>query len=232
MKKIFKALEKCIIGFVVAWIISNKSSFISKPFYNVFNIFNIKNESLQISIVSLIVTSTIVILQHCFLYFISFFKPINIEINTDRNRIQFVPESENLYNSKKNEFEFVVTPGGYLTMFILKKCKLQLVLFFNPDYMNVGLENDSKWNFNNKLENSEFLECNSKVYYYVLEKYSIEGKEKSIYNTSVMLEMVPRLMKDRKSSLSYDIKGKFSKLIKILCKVRLCEFECKSEKVK
>lgn len=152
MKELFKAVAEFIVGIVAAFIVSDKSN----VFFICFRNFGINNGGIQNTLISLIVTFLVTMIDIGFKKLFSSLTPATIIVENDSNRITFIPQS-NEYIPKKLEFKCQINPGGRITMLLLKKLEAALILSFNPENINMDIEKDARWSLDSVSESaSEF----------------------------------------------------------------------------
>lgn len=227
MKRIFKVLFEFLVAFSTAIIVSNRSICLFKLLTNL----GIHNSNLQNTVISFIVTFianvALVFLSH--IYFKIFF-PMQVAVTSDKNQITFAANNNNEYEPQELNMCYEVTPGGKFTMWILKRSSIDLLIFFNPDYVDMTLEEDKKWALDSRQEKLEFTEKKNQLHYLVLEKYFPEGKVNKKFTVSVQMKIRPKKVQNQEISLNYDIKGKKkinTVLFRILFKVNICNLKCK-----
>ena len=225
MKKIFEALAKFIVGFITAFIISDKWNWV----FHWFNLLNISNINLQNSLISLSVTLFVTLVVEFFKMIIEFFSPMSIKIETDKNIICFKPKFSE-YKPQKEKFVCTINPGSRITMWILKRLNATLVLSFNPESLTIGIENDPNWSLEdaNTLSN-EFRMESRRIIFCFLNNYNVSLVNSNQYKTSVCIEIRPDIVKEQTVVLNYGWNGYLKKIISLLCKVELCKFKCEGK---
>jgi hypothetical protein len=224
MKSVFEALAKFLVGFLTAIIVSNKANILLKLLINM----GIHNRSLQNTIVSLLVTffvtCIVAILDHVYTNILF---PMKINITSEQNEVKFKPNN-NIYEPQRLNMHYEITPGGSLTMWMLKKLNVDLLVFFNPNYIDIALEEDKKWDFSGKeQEGLGFTEKMNQLHFLVLNSYFSEGKANKKYTVSVGMEICPKRIQNQEISLDYAMKSKKKMISTLLCKVHICDFKCK-----
>ncbi|MFR0612668.1 hypothetical protein ACLUW2_09435 [Limosilactobacillus balticus] len=224
MKKIFEALTKFSVGFLTAVIVSNKTNILLKLLISI----GIYNRSLQNTIVSLLVTFLVTcIITILDRVYTNILFPMKISITSEQNEVKFKPNN-NIYEPQRLNMYYEITPGGKLTMWLLKRLNVDLLIFFNPNYVDIVLEEDKKWNFSgNKQEGLEFTEQMNQLHYLVLSSYFSEGKTNKKYTVSVRMKICPKRIQNQEISLDYAMKSKKKMISSLLCKVQICDFKCK-----
>lgn len=224
-KKIGKAIAGFIIGFLTAIIVNDKTCML----FTLFKQLKINNVELQNGIISLWSTLIVTIVGEFFQWILKFLSPAKIKIENDNNRINFHVQSDKQYMTKKIEFRCNVIPGGRMSMWLLKKLNATLILSFNPNYIQMTSENDSKWSIDNNDDKEEVSVNNNKLFWSLLTEYDVNVRNLKNYDTSVCLEIVPIVMKKQKTILGYTWNSHFQWIINRLCKVDLCVLECEAE---
>lgn len=224
MKNVFEALAKFLVGFLTAIIVSNKANILLKLLTNI----GIYNRSLQNTIVSLLVTffitCIVAISDHVYRNVLF---PMKISVTSEQNEVKFKPNN-NIYEPQRLDMYYEIIPGGKLTMWMLKRLDVDLFVFFNPDYIDIALEEDKKWDFSgNEQEELGFTEKMNQLHYLVLNRYFSEGKANKKYNVSVRMKICPKRIQNQEISLDYAIKSKKKWISTLLCKVNICDFKCK-----
>ena len=226
MKKIVNAITGFIIGFLTAIIINDKTNIL----FILFKQFKISNVELQNSIISLCSTLIVTIVREFFQWIFKFLAPAKLKIENDNARVDFCVHSNKQYIPKKIEFRCNVIPGGWMSMWLLKKLNVTLILSFNPNYIQMIPEDDSKWLVDDDVNKAEEVSINdNQLYWSLLTKYNINIKNPQKYDTSVCLEIIPIRIKKQKVVLGYNWSGSFKWIINWLCKVDLCVLECEAE---
>lgn len=224
MKKVFEALINFLVGLVTAILASN-------PFvFKVLNRLGVHNDEFKYTVISLLVTLFMTSLVLFTKHMTKFISPLKIKITSDKNEIEFVPNSQ-VYEPKELEIRYEITPGGKTTMKVLKGLNIDLLVFFNPNYIDMTLENDTRWDIaNNKQENLEFTEKKNQLHYLVLKNFLFEGKINNTYKTSARIKIRPKRVQNQEISLNYSVQSKVNIISALICKVSIFDFKCKGVK--
>lgn len=62
-----------------------------------------------------------------------------------------------------------------------------------------------------------------------MKNYNVQAKRTYGYTTSVCMEIVPEVIKDQNEKFNYSWNGHFKLILGLLCRVKLCEFECEGK---
>ncbi len=235
LEKIWKLILVFITTFSTVILASNKQNFV----YTFLSNHGYTDTVTQKAILSALIALVVGIIQaflwlfgKLFLWIISnYFKRLLIDIcfkvdGRNKKSITFQPEVDN-YVEKKVEVVLRITPAGKLSMFLLKIFDIQVNLFFNPEILDINLENDSEWmgeTANAKLDDNQALNL------FLLKDYVLGGSKNKPFKRTETIFIIPKRVKSDTTYVDFKINAFLgSKISNIMCEVKLNDLDVTCE---
>lgn len=241
-KSIYKFIKSCIkiliafgVTFITAITASNNKNFV----FNFLSQLGFSDPTIQKAVLSGLIVATVGIVQQVLsllntmlLWNIKkYFKRLSLDINFKVNNrskqsITFKPIGGE-YEEVQVDVELKITPAGKISLYILKICGLQLEIFFNPQIIDVTLENDREWlnqKTNTKINNKQAL-CVG-----VLENFRLGGMSMKPFILTESVIILPKRVNKETAYIDFKLTSVIgNRLCRALCNSNMKELNIECE---
>lgn len=172
-----------------------------------------------------LIQAIIWLLNKLFIWWVSkYFKKLLIElefrVDGRVSKIAKFEPKDKQYTEKKVNVKLVITPAGKFSMYILKHLDIGIDIFFNPQILDITLENDLEWLGENpssvdvKLDGKQSLGVN------LLRNYKLGGMKTEPFERSVPFFIMPRRLVDASTSVNFKVNSYWmNKISRKMCSV-------------
>lgn len=146
---------------------------------------------------------------------------------------KFEPKDKQ-YTEKKVNVKMVITPAGKFSMYLLKHLDIGIDIFFNPQILDITLENDLEWMGQNPPSLDVKLNGKQSLEICLLRDYKLGGIKTKSFERTVPFFIMPRRLADATTSVDFKINSDWmNKISGKMCSVRCnneLDVSCKGEK--
>lgn len=172
-----------------------------------------------------LIQATIWLLNKLFIWWLSkYFKKLLIELEFKvdgrvSKNAKFEPKNKQ-YTEKKVNVKLVITPAGKFSMYILKHLDIGIDIFFNPQILDITLENDLEWLGENSSSVDVKLDGKQSLGVLLLKDYKLGGIKTEPFERTVPFFIMPRRLADATTSVNFKINSYWmNKISRKMCSV-------------
>lgn len=165
------------------------------------------------------------LLNKLFIWWLSkYFKKllIELEFRVDgrvSKMAKFEPKGKK-YTEKKVNVKLMITPAGKFSMYILKHLDIGIDIFFNPQILDITLENDSAWLGENPSSVDVKLDEKQSLGVLLLRDYKLGGIKTEPFERTVPFFIMPRRLAYATTSVNFKINSYWmNKISRKMCSV-------------
>lgn len=238
LKSAWKLLVTFVILFIVVFISSNPNNEIYK-FLDKFSFSDDQKKNVLVGIVTLIIgliELLIILVNKLFIWAVQkLLKKLKVDISFSGvgkstkivdKKLFFYQKSNGLFHENKLKVLLCIYPAGDWTMWILKKLKVRIEIFFNPQLFDVTLDNDQEWiSETDQLSSSISINEEQAICINILDDYRLDSHDRDSFEIEEIIYVTPKGNLKKTSKVDYILRGTFiDKPFNMFCAVKIDSF--------